>query len=74
MGHTHYNELSNDGHTLYTATRSTGTDRRGATVGFSVTNLDNGIVVSWRFIRARPAPCRDDHLAFVIERLLTTIQ
>ena len=47
MGHTHYNELANDGHTLYTATRSTGQIEEGPT-GFSVTNLD-GPVVSWRF-------------------------
>jgi hypothetical protein len=47
MGHTHYNEIANDGRTLYTATRSTGQIEEGA-VGFSVTNLDNG-VVSWRF-------------------------
>ena len=47
MGHTHYNELANDGRTLYTATRSTGQIEEGP-VGFSVTNLD-GAVVSWRF-------------------------
>jgi Icc protein len=47
MGHTHYNEIANDGVTLYTATRSTGQIEEGP-VGFSVTNLDNG-VVSWRF-------------------------
>lgn len=47
MGHTHYNEIANDGRTLYTATRSTGQIEEGP-VGFSVTNLDNG-VVSWRF-------------------------
>jgi hypothetical protein len=47
MGHTHYNEIANDGLTLYTATRSTGQIEEGP-VGFSVTNLDNG-VVSWRF-------------------------
>jgi Icc protein len=47
MGHTHYNELANDGRTLYTATRSTGQIEEGP-VGFSITNLD-GHVVSWRF-------------------------
>lgn len=47
MGHTHYNEIANDGKTLYTATRSTGQIEEGP-VGFSVTNLDHG-VVSWRF-------------------------
>jgi len=47
MGHTHYNEIANDGLTLYTATRSTEQIEEGP-VGFSVTNFDNG-VVSWRF-------------------------
>jgi Icc protein len=47
MGHTHYNEIANDGTTLYTATRSTGQIEEGP-VGFSVTNLDKD-VVSWRF-------------------------
>jgi Icc protein len=47
MGHTHYNEVANDGRTLYTATRSTGQIEEGP-VGFSVTNLD-GHVVSWKF-------------------------
>jgi 3',5'-cyclic-AMP phosphodiesterase len=47
MGHTHYNEIANDGHTLYTATRSTGQIEEGP-VGFSITNLDHE-VVSWRF-------------------------
>jgi 3',5'-cyclic-AMP phosphodiesterase len=47
MGHTHYNEIANDGRTLYTATRSTGQIEEGP-VGFSITNLDNE-VVSWRF-------------------------
>lgn len=47
MGHTHYNEIANDGCTLYTATRSTGQIEEGP-VGFSITNIDRG-VVSWRF-------------------------
>jgi Icc protein len=46
-GHTHYNDVANDGHTIYAATRSTGQDTEGP-VGFSITNLDNG-VVSWKF-------------------------
>jgi len=50
MGHTHYNEIANDGLTLYTATRSTGQIEEGP-VGFSVTNLDNAVVtcrlLSW---------------------------
>jgi predicted phosphodiesterase len=48
MGHTHYNEIANDGRTLYSATRSTGQIEEGP-VGFSVTNLD-GNIVSWRFV------------------------
>jgi 3',5'-cyclic-AMP phosphodiesterase len=47
MGHPHYNEIANDGRTLYTATRSTGQIEEGP-AGFSITNIDGGIV-SWRF-------------------------
>ncbi|MBV8459146.1 MAG: metallophosphoesterase [Acetobacteraceae bacterium] len=47
MGHTHYNELANDGYTIYAATRSTGQNEEGP-VGFSMAAVDNG-VVSWRF-------------------------
>jgi 3',5'-cyclic AMP phosphodiesterase CpdA len=47
MGHTHYNELANDGHIIYATTRSTGQIEEGP-AGFSVTTLDNG-VVSWKF-------------------------
>jgi hypothetical protein len=47
MGHTHYNELANDGRTIYAATRSTGQIEEGP-VGFSVMAVDRG-VVSWRF-------------------------
>ena len=47
MGHTHYNELANDGTTIYAATRSTGQIEEGP-VGYSLTSLDQGIV-SWRF-------------------------
>ena len=47
MGHTHYNELANDGRTIYAATRSTGQVEEGAP-GFSVTTIDSG-VVSWKF-------------------------
>jgi Icc protein len=54
MGHTHYNEISNDGQTLYSATRSTGQIEEGP-VGFSVTNLDRGIV-SWRFLELGKLP------------------
>lgn len=47
MGHTHYNEIANDGRVIYAATRSTGQIEEGP-VGFSITNLDRG-VVSWKF-------------------------
>jgi Icc protein len=47
MGHTHYNELANDGHIIYAATRSTGQIEEGP-AGFSVTTVDDG-VVSWKF-------------------------
>jgi 3',5'-cyclic-AMP phosphodiesterase len=47
MGHTHYNELTNDGRTILSTTRSTGQVEEGP-VGFSIVSLNNGIV-SWRF-------------------------
>lgn len=47
MGHTHYNEVSNDGRTIYAATRSTGQIEEGD-VGFAFAAVDCG-VVSWRF-------------------------
>ena len=47
MGHTHYNELANDGGTIFMATRSTGQIEEGPP-GFSVAAIDSG-VVSWRF-------------------------
>ena len=47
MGHTHYNELANDGHTIYATTRSTGQVEEGP-VGFSIATLDHS-VVSWKF-------------------------
>ena len=46
-GHKHYNEISNDGNTIYAATRPTGEVSEGP-VGYSIINLDNG-VVSWKF-------------------------
>lgn len=49
MGHTHYNEISNDGHTLFSATRSTGQIEEGP-VGYSVLSLD-GDTLSWQFVR-----------------------
>ena len=47
MGHTHYNELANDGRTIYASTRSTGQIEEGP-AGFSLLAVDDG-VVSWRF-------------------------
>jgi Icc protein len=47
MGHTHYNEIANDGRTIYATTRSTGQIEEGP-VGFSIASLDDG-VVSWKF-------------------------
>jgi Icc protein len=47
MGHTHYNELANDGRTIYAATRSTGQVEEGD-AGFAFVAIDRG-VVSWRF-------------------------
>ncbi len=47
MGHTHYNELANDGRTIFAAVRSTGQIEEGP-VGFAVAAIDGG-VVSWRF-------------------------
>lgn len=47
MGHTHYNEVANNHHTVYTATRSTGQIEEGP-VGYSIISIDNGLV-SWRF-------------------------
>jgi Icc protein len=54
MGHTHYNEIANDGRTLYSATRSTGQIEEGP-VGYSVTNIDDN-VVSWRFVELGKLP------------------
>ncbi len=54
-GHTHYNELLNDGRVIYTATRSTGQIEEGP-VGASFHAVD-GSVVSVRFKElARPWP------------------
>ncbi len=47
MGHTHYNELANDGRTIYAAARSTGQIEEGP-VGFAVAAVDSG-GVAWRF-------------------------
>jgi 3',5'-cyclic-AMP phosphodiesterase len=54
MGHTHYNEIANDGRTLYSATRSTGQIEEGS-VGYSLANID-GDVVSWRFVELGTLP------------------
>ncbi len=48
-GHTHYNELINDGSVIYAATRSTGQiEEDGGRAGVAVVTVD-GSVVSWRF-------------------------
>lgn len=48
-GHTHYNELLNDGRVIHAATRSTGQiEEGGGEPGFSIGTLD-GSAVSWRF-------------------------
>ncbi len=47
MGHTHYNELANDGHTIYSTTRSTGQIEEGPP-GFSIAAIDHD-VISWKF-------------------------
>ena len=54
MGHTHYNEVANDGRIIYAATRSTGQIEEGPP-GFSLTVLD-GDVVSWKFKERGPWP------------------
>ncbi|GJE19058.1 metallophosphoesterase family protein [Methylobacterium marchantiae] len=55
MGHTHYNELANDGRTIFAATRSTGQIEEGP-VGYAIAAIDRG-VVSWRFKEmAQPWP------------------
>ena len=58
MGHTHYNELANDGRTIYAATRSTAQIEEGPP-GYSIATFDDGIV-SWRF---KPL---DDGFPFVV--------
>ncbi len=58
MGHTHYNELANDGRTIFAATRSTGQIEEGP-VGYSLVTIDDD-VVSWRF------KALDDAFPFVI--------
>jgi len=47
MGHTHYNELANDGGTVFMATRSTGQIEEGPP-GVSIAAVDRNCV-SWRF-------------------------
>jgi Icc protein len=54
MGHTHYNEIANDGRALYSSTRSTGQIEEGS-VGYSITNIDDD-VVSWRFVELSKLP------------------
>ncbi len=49
MGHTHHDELANDGRTIFMATRFTGQIEEGPP-GFSIAGVD-GHGVSWRFKR-----------------------
>lgn len=66
MGHTHYNELANDGGTVFMATRSTGQVEEGPP-GFCLAAVD-GSCVGWRFkpldqawpfvLVTQPADCR----------------
>lgn len=58
MGHTHYNELANDGRTIFAATRSTGQIEEGP-AGYALITVDRD-VVSWRF------KLLDDPFPFVI--------
>jgi Icc protein len=46
-GHTHFNDIANDGNTIYAATRSLGELSEGP-AGYSITNIDSG-VISWKF-------------------------
>lgn len=46
-GHTHYNDVLNDGYVIYAATRSTGEIEEGP-AGYSLSALDRD-VISWRF-------------------------
>ena len=56
MGHTHYNELANNGRTIFMATRSTGQIEEGP-AGFSIAVADRG-GMSWRFKEIDTAwPC-----------------
>ena len=54
MGHTHYNEVANDGRIVYATTRSTGQIEEGPP-GFSITVID-GDVISWKFKEQRSWP------------------
>lgn len=55
MGHTHYNEIANNGQTIFTATRSTGQIEEGP-VGYSIITVHKS-AVSWRFKQlAEPFP------------------
>jgi Icc protein len=50
-GHTHYNELLDDGRVIYAATRSTGQiEEDGGAAGFAIVCVHEG-VASWRFRR-----------------------
>ena len=62
MGHTHYNELANDGRTIFAATRSTGQIEEGP-VGYSIASVDGGGgQLAFQGAR-RSVPVRGDHIA-----------
>jgi 3',5'-cyclic-AMP phosphodiesterase len=54
MGHTHYNELSDDGAVVYSATRSTGQIEEGP-AGYSIVSVA-GEDVSWQFVPVGSGP------------------
>lgn len=70
-GHTHYNELLNDGFVVYGATRSTGQieEDRGR-AGFAIVTVHDG-VPSWRF-RAVDAPWPHVQIVSPCDRRLVT--
>jgi 3',5'-cyclic-AMP phosphodiesterase len=61
MGHTHYNEISNDGRTIYAATRSTGQIEEGG-VGFAFASITRRRELALQDTRIVMA-VRHDHVA-----------
>jgi 3',5'-cyclic AMP phosphodiesterase CpdA len=70
-GHTHYNELLNDGRVVYGATRSTGQiEEDDGRVGFAIVSVYDG-VPSWRF-RRLDAPWLHVQIVAPCDRRLVT--